>query len=469
MSKMTEVDVDVEKNSSSQGGPERELSHEGSVGSLTPAGPNSGSRIYYGWYMLLMSMGALIGSSPGQTFGISIFNEALREDLGLSHGQLAFAYMSGTLLGAIPILWIGSQMDRRGIRPTMLTAIVVFSLACLVMSLVQNWIQLLIAFTLLRMLGPGALSMLSSNVLPFWFARRLGTVEGLRQTAMALAMAIMPPLNVWLLMSFGWRNSYAIFGGCIFLLMFPLYWRFFRGRPEDLAHHVDVGEFQASRRPANRLDSENMPDSKRTVEPTSAMEPVLTFSEAIHTSPFWLVLAGTSLFGMINTGVFFSVIPIFAEQGLTPHDAASMLVVYAISLACHQVFGGWLSDRLVPSVQLAFGMLLFSAGLTLLWMGYSVTTMLVAGAVLGGAQGMYFAASQPLWARYFGRLHLGKLRGLLMAANVAISSLGPLLVGLCRDTLGGFTPVLILFSLLPLPFLISSAWIVPPNPRTNPE
>lgn len=35
------------------------------------------------------------------------------------------------------------------------------------------------AFTLLRMLGPGALSLISSNVLPFWFSRRLSVLPQL--------------------------------------------------------------------------------------------------------------------------------------------------------------------------------------------------------------------------------------------------------------------------------------------------
>ena len=44
---------------------------------------------YYGWAMLPLSMAALIASSPGQTFGISVFNEPMRTSLELTHGQLA--------------------------------------------------------------------------------------------------------------------------------------------------------------------------------------------------------------------------------------------------------------------------------------------------------------------------------------------------------------------------------------------
>ena len=90
--------------------------------------PVNNRALYYGWIMLPLSMGTLIASSPGQTFGISIFNEPMRSSLGLSHGQLAAAYMLGTLLGAIPITYIGRQMDRYGLRRTMLAVVSLFSL-----------------------------------------------------------------------------------------------------------------------------------------------------------------------------------------------------------------------------------------------------------------------------------------------------------------------------------------------------
>lgn len=433
--------------------------HPVASGSAAPAA--DGPKLYYGWYMLLMAMAAAIASSPGQTFGISIFNEPLRIELGLSHGQLGFAYMLGTLLGAAPIIWIGAQMDRRGIRTTMLGVICLFSMACVATSFAHNWLQLVLCFTFLRMLGPGALSLLSGNVLPFWFSRRLGTVEGFRQTAMALAMAIIPPVNIWLVASFGWRNAFAILGGAVFLLLFPVFYRFFRCDPSELGQRIDGQPVKPS--PAERIDSPSE-NRRRSLPATEVITmPPLSLKETLATSVFWLVLGGTSLFGMIQTGVFFNLVPIFAEAGLNDQHVASMLMLFAISLAVHQVVGGWLADRCPPRLLLITGMLLFSGGLTLLWHAHSATSILAAGVVLGGAQGTYFSSAQPLWARYFGRHNLGKLRGIQMATNVAISSLGPLLVGLCRDLSGGFNPVLLLFMLLPIPMAIASCWLRRPG------
>jgi MFS transporter, OFA family, oxalate/formate antiporter len=85
------------------------------------------------------------------------------------------------------------------------------------------------------------------------------------------------------------------------------------------------------------------------------------------------------------------------------------------------------------------------------------------GVLMGVSQGLYFGASHPLWARYFGRLHLDKIRGALMTINVAASSIGPLFAGLTRDAVGTFDPALLAFAVLPWPLAIASLWAVPPT------
>jgi len=88
---------------------------------------------------------------------------------------------------------------------------------------------------------------------------------------------------------------------------------------------------------------------------------------------------------------------------------------------------------------------------------------LVAGVALGISQGIYFGATHPLWARYFGRRHLGRIRGTLMTITVSSSSLGPLLAGLTRDWQGSFTLALILFAITPLPIAVLSLLVSSPR------
>ena len=408
---------------------------------------------YYGWIMLILSMGALIASSPGQTFGVSIFNEPMRLSLGLTHGQLAAAYMLGTLLGAIPITYIGRQMDRHGLRRTMLAVVSLFSLACIFTSLVQGWMGLVLAFCFLRMLGPGALGLLSGSTLAFWFDRRLGMVEGLRQVGMALAMGAVPALHLWLVSQWGWRGAYAILGVGVWLLLFPAVALLFRNHPAEVGQAVDGQAVDGIGK-----HSPGIPLNRDAVETFWG----LTLGEALRTAAFRIVAAGTALFGLILTAVFFCLVPIFQERGLSAGDAATVLTVFAGSLAVMQLLGGILADR-VPAAYLLFtGMAGLALAILLLFLADAAPLAWGAGAMLGVSQGVFFGATHPLWARYFGRRHLGKIRGALMTMIVGSSSLGPLFAGLIRDWQGSFDLALVVFALAPLLIALLSLLVAPP-------
>jgi MFS family permease len=412
--------------------------------SATEARESSGT-FFYGWMMVPLSMLALVASSPGQTFGVSIFNEPMRLSLGLSYGELTAAYMIGTLIGALPITFVGSMMDRHGGRLTTLVTLSLFCLACLFTSLVHGWFTLMIAFTLLRMLGPGALGFASGNTLPYWFERRLGMVEGIRQFGMAVAMLFIPAINLALLARWGWRGSYAVLGVAIWCAAFPLFWTAFRNRPEDVGQRLDGASAEAhDKLPADFWWG-------------------LTLEQAGRTFSFWVVAIGSASFSLVHTAIFFCVVPIFHERGLTDQDAAYALTAFAGSLAILQLVGGTLADHLPSRYLLACGLFGMGCGVFLLQGTESAVTATVATAILGAAQGIFFGAAQPLWARYFGRRHLGKIRGVLATMNVASSSLGPLVAGVTHDVTGDFGVSLFAFAIIPLPIALMSLWATPPK------
>jgi len=172
-------------------------------------------KVFYGWVMLGIAILAQAASSPGQTYGVSIFNEPMRQSLGLSHSHLASAYMLGTLCASLPIAWFGGLMDRHGLRAMLMVGVTAFSLSCVLTACVNSWLTLFGAFFLLRLLGPGALSFLSGNTLSHWFHRRLGLVEGLRQLGSAVSLGLSPALNLWLVQTVGWRGAYVSLGVCV--------------------------------------------------------------------------------------------------------------------------------------------------------------------------------------------------------------------------------------------------------------
>ncbi len=72
-----------------------------------------------------------------------------------------------------------------------------------------------------------------------------------------------------------------------------------------------------------------------------------------------------------------------------------------------------------------------------------------------------------LWPNYFGKLHLGTIRGVAMTAIVAGSSLGPLPFGFFYDKFNSYGQIIGIMIIFPL--LASVASFVSPPPKYNQE
>ena len=390
-------------------------------------------------------------TSPGQTFGISIFNPSLREVLGISHAQLAGAYMFGTLFASIPQPFIGAQMDRHGIRRVLTLVTLCLGLACFFMSQVNAVWMLFMAFFFLRLFGQGAMGLLASNIPAMWFHQRLGRVSGLINIGFSGSTALLPPLILGMINRYGWRMAYILLGIMVWVVMFPLLAAFFRNGPEDVGQAVDGIEKVKLQFPAGGATSESGMDLKM----------------AQHTPAYWIMFVLTVLWAMSVTGVFFNIIPLFTTQGLTETQATATYTTLAITTVLTQLLAGFLADRFqlkwLISVGVSFliGALVILTNLSSPWMGQAYALL------LGACQGVLGIVGGTLWARYFGRTHLGKIRGSIFAATVAGSSTGPFIMGLVYDQYNSYTISLWLFVGLLLPLVVAAFWVREPKRFLN--
>ena len=385
---------------------------------------------FYGWVMLPIAIAGHIATSPGQTYGISVFNDSFRQELGLSRTALTGAYMLGTLLAAFPVAYVGACMDRYGIRRAMSAVVVLFGATCVATSQVRGLLTLFLAFFMLRMLGQGALSLLSSNTVAMWFHARLGTASGLMSLGTAVAFAAVPATNLYLIDRFGWRFTYALLGIAVWVVMLPLMAVFFRNRPEDIGQVPDgVRVRAATESELHRGD----------------LDCDLTLRQALRSRAYWILLCMHIVWALVSTAIVFSIVDLFADHGLSKGEVAMFFTYFACSMAAAQFGGGLLADR-YPLHFLLFvaqsGMTLSVAYLTRLDSAQSAIAFAVA---LGASQGLFIVLGQTVWARYYGRAHLGRIRGTAWTASVAGSSLGPFALGVTKDLCGAYTPAIWLF------------------------
>ncbi len=402
---------------------------------------------YYGWLMLPLAMIAQIMTAPGQTVGISIFTASLTGTLGISETQLTGAYGLGTFLACLPLAAVGALMDRFGIRRTMTLVVLLLGGACLFMARVQGLVTLFAAFFLLRLLGQGALSLLAGNTPAMWFHRRLGTVTGLMNVGVVLAMGQIPLLIRPLIERFGWRGAYAALGIIVWAVMLPVLAVFFRNRPED------VGLLP---------DGERRESGERRGAAGNVVVHELNLHSAMRTRSFWIVTSVYVAWAMIGTGLVFNAQQIHTAAGLSATRADVALTGFFTIMAAAQLVGGLLADRLSPRWIVAAAVAAMASS-TLLLVAAAPSWLLPAYLIFGAGQGLLGSSGSTLAVRYFGRGHLGKIRGTIQTAAVAGSSVGPFIMGWCFDTFGGYEASLWLFLAILCLLMPAAALATPPR------
>jgi MFS family permease len=394
-------------------------------------------RFFWGYVMAGVSLAALACTAPAQTFAISLFRPHLESSLGLSGMKLSNAYCLGTLFAAFPQQYVGRLFDRYGARRTMLAVVLLLAATCAATSLATGLITIFLAFFLLRLLGQGALGQLAGSTVGIWFNRRLGRISGFMGFGMACVVATAPTAIEGLIRQLGWRGAYLALGGIVLAIMLPLLLLLTRDRPEDLRQCPD-GQ-------APELDA-------ATGQPIC--ERALTLVAALKTGAYWVMAGAAVIMGFEMTAMFFHLKPILAEKGFEPGLAATCFLIFGIAQAAFTLGGGILADIASLRLMLATAMLTLCAGFGSLYQTDSTTLLYIAIGLLGLSMGLFAAVGGTLWLRYYGRPHLGSIRGSMHTAIVAASAGAAPVAQLGPDYLGGYSTMLLLMALAPLPLVV---------------
>ena len=74
-----------------------------------------------------------------------------------------------------------------------------------------------------------------------------------------------------------------------------------------------------------------------------------------------------------------------------------------------------------------------------------------------------------VWAKYFGRRHLGSIRGATMVGSVGGTALGAYPLALSYDLAGSYSPALMALILLPIAISFSMIFVKRPQKRERRE
>ncbi|MFI1744014.1 MFS transporter [Thalassobellus sediminis] len=398
--------------------------------------PNK-SPFYYGYIVLVVGSIGVLASIPGQTVGVSVFTDPLKNALGLTRNQFSNAYMIGTLLSAFFVARAGVLFDTYGARYVAFFAALFLGVSLLLCSVsveiseelkslidLQSWVVpfalMSILFLFIRFCGQGVLTMASRNMIMIWFDKNRGKVNSISSITVSLGFSVSPILISKLIDNNGWEMSWQILAFCLFVFSICII-QFYRNRPEDF-----------------NLKPDGNIKSVKTITTKEKVEKNFTLIEAKTTRAFWMISLTLAFNSFFITGFTFHVVSVFASQDYSKSQAIAIfvpisIIAISVSTLCN-ILSDYIHHKIYLYIMQASG-ILASLGLLFLSSPIGVYLLIIGLGILGGLFAVVNAVTCP---RYYGRKYLGAITGKVMSFLVIASAIAPSLFSYSFTTLGSY-------------------------------
>jgi OFA family oxalate/formate antiporter-like MFS transporter len=387
------------------------------------------SKFFYGWTIVAVGFLAHIASAFSISSTLSVFLKPLSSDLGVSRGVFSLIRSGEVLIGAIAAPLVGTLIDRYGGKWLMAAGGVISGIGFLLLGQARDFWQFLFFRWLLVSPGDALMGQMVVNVsISRWFVRMRGRALALAGMGHGLAKVGMPLLAASLIAYAGWRGTWAVFGLLTLALVVGPSLLFMRRRPEDMGLLPDgrSGDQQDHGVPAKKAGSAHTHRS-------ATDDVAWSRSEALHTPAFWLIVI---TFGVAHVGVSGLNLHVFSfvsDQGHPEIVAALVMSTIAFTQFSTPIVWGLLAERANIGRLIMAKFLIQAAGILLALSSPGLLPLYSGFFLYGIGMGGTSILAEMIWANYFGRISLGKIRGMGSLLTHAFSAGGPPFFGFLFD------------------------------------
>ena len=388
-------------------------------------------KFFYGWYIVAVGFLANVASSFALASTMSIFLKPLTADLGVSRGVFSLL-RSGEGIGSACIApLVGTLVDRYGGRWLMVVGTTIVGIGYFLLSQIDNFAQFAEIRLTLVTLGDSMMGYMVVNVvIAQWFARQRSRALAISSMGVGFAKVCMPVLAAWLILSFGWRHTWFIFGILTVSLLVVPALLIIRRSPESMGLLPDGASEPMA------VGSE-----AREVGRTSAFgaqEALWTRAEAVRTSAFWLLVVTFAISSMGVTGLNLHVYSYVTDIGYSPVIAATVMSIIASMQLASPLGWGMLADRIGAKLAATMRFVIQGIGLGVAILSGNLFCLYAGFFLYGIGLGGNMVLPDTLWADYFGRRSLGRIRGMGLLISQFVSAIGPPFFGFLYDITGGY-------------------------------
>lgn len=393
-------------------------------------------KLFYGWVIVaVMAMTGALSMGMG-TLNYGLFIKPMGDELGIGRAIFGWSQTMRQVASAATSPLVGGLIDRYGSRVLLAVSAGVTGLALIgVAFITQGW-QLILLFAVMGvvgMSGPGAL--VTSVPVAKWFVRKRGRAFSFMALGIPLGGVIFVPLTQVFIDAFGWRQAWIILAIIGVGIIIPLSLIFLRRQPEDMGLRPDGDPIEGHRPEATALGGQAVAAQH------AADERSWTRREALRSPVFWRLVFVFSVVMLAMSMVAVHRIPSFMDRGLDPKLVSVATALDAAAAGLSTFVMGMLADR-VPARfigALGYGILTCATFLTII--GDTTPLMFTAMITFGLGVGGLMLMQNYLWADYFGREHVGSIRGVAMPIMLIFGGAGAPVAGYVWDFTGSYTPI----------------------------
>ena len=386
--------------------------------------------LFYGW--VIVAVMAVIG---GWTLSMGVANFGfffgpMREELDFDLSIFGWASTARTLGAAGAGILIGRLLDSHG--PRVLLAVLGGGGAILLAAVSQvtaEWhlVVLYLGIGLLGLQGGG--QVFTAPIVSKWFVRLRPRAMSMTYLGLPVILIFTFPLTQYLIDTIGWRTAWTVLGLVGFAIIVPSSFFLLRRQPEDMGLRPDGGaQFE---------------EGASTGKGSQAAEEEYSWTraEALRSFTFWRLTLAFGLHMMGQQSVSLYRFLHYSDQGV---DAS--IVSFAASAEGVMSIVSALSFAYVVSklglngtAAIGFGFMALSHSLTVIADDPATVT---AALMLFGLAVTYLVMAQNLFfPAYFGRRHIGAIRGVSLSVSLTFGAISGPLTGLIAEATNSFAVV----------------------------
>ena len=348
-------------------------------------------------------------SSFGQSFFLGLFNNSIRNELSITHGQFGSIYASATLLSSFILIWVGKKIDDINISKFAFFVILLLSFSSFFFSTISSISLLFIAIFLMRFSGQGMMSHTATTTVSRYFTKSRGKALSTIWFGLSTAEFILPVFVIFLLSLYDWKIIWISIS-LLVLLILPI-------TSIILVKNLNFNSRETEQKKGSK--NLNIKNWKRI--------------EVIKDYRFYIICANMLAMPWIATGTFVYQSFILNSKNWGPYIIAQSFMAYSVLSVITLIISGILIDKFTSRKLIIYmNIPLLISVFVIMYFEHPFTAFIFLG-LIGISNGFANVLGSSTWAEIYGVKYIGSIKALTTALMVFATAFGTALFGFLID------------------------------------